>query len=639
MLHAIALQATVQIEPGLTLSEGTNSYTITYANSSDCISILDTLLIDGVGSYYFSYVQISPDYYDRAGEERCPIYPAYTLHLQLPQNATNIQLQINYLFSDNHDLKYPYLPVLLTPGEDDLIVDFDSNLYNDSILLENYYNKWGKIDSPYQHLGCLGIDFTLYPVHYHYGEKVDVLREAQFVITYSGSPLEDIYDEHNNFAINYFDNYSGKEEFENVEPTIHGDEYLIITERQYRDTIEVFKNFKESLGYNVTVEYVDEVGRTPDAIRHCIKSNHDQLNTKFVLLVGSLDNIPFSKGDSANFFRPPTDLYYSCIDQSDIAHQTHLHPSVLLGRWDVSNKYELSRIIRKTIKSERSMYAECTNRIHAFSGIGTLSIYDHNFVKWIKSDVINASNHLIGNYTDGRYASTSNPTYYDMKMELEDTDYPLLMFIYSGHGWSNLLGDPYDFYTSSISNCTNDGLDYQPFGFAFSCLVGNIYEDNCFASSWITDKNGGITMMAATAETTCESNKWFGHKIMKALITKRNTLTIGEFVANAKEKFYYADQVAHRRYFTEKYLFLGDPSLYIYGLPMTPLSHSPEQNSKTIKETIPDFVRVYSTDGKILMESKYDSFQTTKLITGIYFVQYIDDRGNIINSDKIVITE
>lgn len=135
-----------------------------------------------------------------------------------------MQLTYNFrsitCFSDNHDLKYPYLPVLLTPGGDDLIVDFDSNLYNDSILLEKYYNEWGKLDSPYQHLGCMGIDFTLYPVHYHYGGKVYVLREAQFVITYSGSPLEDIYDEYNNFAINYFDNYSGKEEFEKVEPTI-----------------------------------------------------------------------------------------------------------------------------------------------------------------------------------------------------------------------------------------------------------------------------------------------------------------------------------------------------------------------------------------------------------------------------------
>lgn len=74
LLASMACLASVQIQPGLILDQGGNTYTIQYTNER--FSARDTFLVGENGEFKFSYVQLSPDYYDYVGDECAPMYPS-----------------------------------------------------------------------------------------------------------------------------------------------------------------------------------------------------------------------------------------------------------------------------------------------------------------------------------------------------------------------------------------------------------------------------------------------------------------------------------------------------------------------------------------------------------------------------------
>ena len=637
LLASMACLASVQIQPGLILDQGGNTYTIQYTNER--FSARDTFLVGENGEFKFSYVQLSPDYYDYVGDECAPMYPSYTLHLELPWNATNVTLHVLSLNYTHVELNNPYVPVQSSITGQPEIICYDNTLYSNSALMDQYYHDWYLLGQTYTRMISRGIDFSLYPVHYHVDGVADVLREAKFEITFEGGKIEDLYNRDNFSSSRFFDNYLDRDFFKPREqPVIKGEPYLIITERQYEDTIKVFKQHKESLGYNVIVEFVDDIGSDPDKIRTRIISHYTGCQLKYVLLVGCLDKIPFSAGTNGSMTNPPTDIYYTCLNNLLISDQKEYHPHVYLGRWDVYDEKQLSNVMRKTIKSENSMFLNNSHNIASFSGTDNPKLSNIDQAKWIKTDVINPSSYLMGHFYDGRYATTSPYTYSDMKLELEGTDHPLWMFMYFGHGADHWMANPYKFRNYNINNCRNEDLPYQPFGFSFACLNGNLFHPSCFARDWTNKINGGISMMASTVDAVIECNRWYSRKLFSPIVEKQPAMTIGELIANAKERYYYADQVPYRRNHIAKYILLGDPSLYIHGLDTHIRKNlTPAHSAPTIEERTPYKVKVWDINGRMIEELPYSIYADYSYPSGVHVIQIFDQEGNVIEVTKVVL--
>lgn len=638
LLASLSCLAIVQIRPGLILYQGGNTYTIHYINEG--YSARDTSLFGDNGHFKFSYIQFSPDYYDYVGDECAPMYPSYTLHLELPDNATNITLRVLSLDYTHVDLTYPYVPVQSSITGQPEIICYDSTLYSNNTLMNQYYQDWYRLsNSSYIRMTSRGINFSLYPVHYHVSGVADVLKEAKFEITFDGDRIEELYRRDDFSSSNFFDNYLDREFFHPEEtPFIHGEPYLIITERQYEDSIVVFRHHKESLGYNVIVEYVDDFGSTPDQIRTRIITHYTNLQLKYVLLVGSLTAIPFSSGRDGHFTDPPTDIYYTCLDNLLIANQRDYHPHVYLGRWDVYDITQLSNVMRKTIKSENAMYLNNSHRIASFSGTDRPWVSYRDQAEWIETNVINASSYLSGQFFNGWNvtASTYCP-YQAMKDQIENEEQPLWMFMYFGHGYWNYMAEPYRFFNSQINNCSNSDLPYQPFGFSFACYNGNLYKNSCFARDWLNVGNGGVGMMAATEKTIIECCKYYSRKLFSPIVEMQPTMTIGELIANAKERYYYADQVPYRRNHIAKFIYLGDPSLYIHGLDMHNYRHiAPISPSFADEEDTPYIVKVWSVNGLLVDEFLYSELEEHSYPNGVHIVQFLDQNNNVINVTKVV---
>ena len=635
LFWALASLASVQVQPGLTLTHGSQSYTIQYVNTE--YTVRDTFLIGPEGGHAYSSVNYINDYYDYVGEEGRPMYPAYTLFLQLPKGATNVQLQVISKHTTNVTLNNDYIPVQLSSEDSTYSVHYDNTFYANSDSIESYYHNYFKINGSYSRYKSTGTNVSIYPVHYHYGRTATVITDAIIRVTYDGDPLGSLYTSVDIIDATFFDNYLDRQYYQpTTTPIINGDEYLIITENKYANEIQMFKNFKTSLGYNVSVVYVEEIGNDPVQIRNSIKSHfYRPQGLRYVLLAGDIRNIPYSSGNHKEYFNVYTDILYSCIGSSDITKQSDFHSDVLVGRWCVNNSTELMNIIQKTIKAEQSSRINTLKRMHVFAGTDKNDFTTR--AKYIRDKVIIPSSYIIGNITTNTSANLppSNP-YYDIQVELQDAEIPLWMFLYFGSCNNNVLTPPYQFRSEDINSCVNNTHPFQPYAFIFTDRAGYFVDTISFANRWIKGVNGGIGILSASESTYSECDKWLAYKMFRPLKNQDANVTIGQFTTSAKEKYYYADRVLYRKKHIAKYNYLGDPSLYVQGLYLLSQQNQAPKKIYNDTEVEPAKVRVYTTSGLLLIETDYNSFDMNMLHDGVVVVQLLDKENNTLSIQKIL---
>lgn len=201
------------------------------------------------------------------------------------------------------------------------------------------------------------------------------------------------------------------------------------------------------------------------------------------------------------------------------------------------------------------------------------------------------------------------------------------MFIYIGHGDTMRICGPYWFSYMDVDDFKTSMQDFQPFGFGFSCLLGNIYKNNNFARAWLTSTEGGVTFLGSTTTSYADSDRYFSRTLFKQLKNKPD-ITIGEFVGNGKAKYYNALRGTRRRQQAKKYVLYGDPSLYLFGIDLqynnpfsNPLLPQP-QRARTHDTDLGDIVsiRIYSVTGQLLRTCYTNQPEFQGLPAGTYMV-------------------
>ena len=405
VLFAINTYSTpVTIYPGLTLEESNGTYYIHFV-MPEYDKVVDTFDVTtstplpptqmghSPGEYYFSRVEpIEDDYFDYLSVNGRPILPFYSLNLLLPQNGGgNYVVSSHIISSTSLSLEYPYTP---SQAGNHSFEDFSF----DASYYSTYDNTWywdDYTDEIFKYRATKGLTFSIFPCHYEpLSGELELIEEAEFEIQYSGSYLTDSYlssllDTDRSIYF-FYDNFVGYPE---PYPLIDGDEYLIITADAWENTIALsdFVHHKESLGYNVTLTPLHDIGYTSDEIRDYIRYEYETNNTKFVLLVGNVgdaDSLAFSAGVANDSDNPPTDIYYSCLSH-DISNQwRNYSPTVFVGRWPVQNTTQLRNIVDKTIASDLHL-EECNpDEINIFTGNTTHKYYNYRSCKYIYKNTV-----------------------------------------------------------------------------------------------------------------------------------------------------------------------------------------------------------------------------------------------------------
>lgn len=652
MLCYLYTYATSEIKPGLFCSQVGDEYIVELKMPELQVGT-DTLK----DLLFSKIIPFQEDQFDYLGEDGRPELPFYSVNLILPPDVSGFQVTSMQV----EDSVIITLPLHFTPAQER--VDFDEAISFDSAYYQTFnttwYWKYYDLDES-NYRGQMGLAFSVFPFHYEpQSRKLVIITKATYVIDFVGSNLESYINtymlEPDLAVLNFYDNFS---EYPSIIPPINGDEYLIIADDHfYNDQyLLAFVDHKESLGYNVTLTYIHDIGSTPIAIRSYIQNLYQNRGLKYVLLVGDVSEIPFSAGVEADVDDPPTDIFYSCLSKTNISDQWRdLNPSVFVGRWPILNTQQLRNIVEKSIVSDIDLGYFNPSRIGIFTGQGSHEDYIYKDGKYLYKNFVQGSSYYTGDLIDGRTLST--PTAYNiMKNYLEtQTPYPTWIFIYRGHGNPRFIGEPYYMFYHHLNSIVTNTIAFQSFGFGFACLLGDIiYEENNFARYWVTSEHGGVSFLGASTNSYMNPNRYFSRKLFWQLENKP-IMTIGEFVGNGKAKYYNADKVVYRRRQAKKYVLYGDPSLYLFGIDVqyeavTPLRAKHRHDiTENIEGTINiddildrcayssvESVKIYNASGQLMLSDYRSQEDLVSLPSGIYIVKIIT--GNTENiSHKIVI--
>lgn len=327
-------------------------------------------------------------------------------------------------------------------------------------------------------------------------------------------------------------------------PAVNADAgYLIITVPEYKDPLKEFVEWKQLLGYNVTV--LTDNNWTPESIKAAVREQYRADNSlMYLLLVGTNDEVPGElipekhacgvyPGVNYGIKLDPhlTDYYYGCTgDETDDT------PDLYRGRWPVWDYDDLTTVMNKTLWYEQqpttdSLFYRKATHCAYFQHHDTYKTSElHRFVETSEETrtymQTNQNKEIERLYWSAWNAGPQYPpqhwncyglgsgwslpddlrndydwsakSFTDLAPAINDGR---LYVLYRGHGGQERLvshtTNNYYFDRTNIRQL--DNTEWQPLFFSICCSTGD-YSAECFADILLTRRGGGsMAALAASA--------------------------------------------------------------------------------------------------------------------------------------------
>lgn len=206
-------------------------------------------------------------------------------------------------------------------------------------------------------------------------------------------------------------------------------EYLIVSPEALLPGIENFVQYKSSHGFNIKVVKLEDIGKDVQKLTAYFKSEYEQNNYKYVLIVGDENQFPTHKVDTVGSSRTPSDYTYFLMDSNDII------PDVQYGRVVASTVEEVSRQTERWIdyQERTSPLDQYLHMIGIASNEGDAPS-DNDYITGIENDMKAAFGTTASHFYENNANST--PQYVN-----EALNKGAAFFVYMGHGsgtsWSS----------------------------------------------------------------------------------------------------------------------------------------------------------------------------------------------------------
>lgn len=404
--------------------------------------------------------------------------------------------------------------------------------------------------------------------------------------------------------------------------------YLIITTPEYESEAYMYAQHKENLGYEASTYIFESNYLDATFIRHYLKSLYDYENMRprFLLIIGNGDSlsIPYSSDNISNL--PPSDIYYSCLENYNIENETTLTPDVFVGRWPVNNHTELQNLISKSIHYDLTIPEQ--RSVLLFSGTGDTDYLRFSEANnYVKEMIDNEVSNVICTHYDGAEG-------YHESHVIEEFDEDLLMFIYRGHGNVNSFGPPLNEISSF--NLPNKLPDFT---YSFACSTGYPHG---LGNYWINVGNKSCSFYGASNLTYRSSNNKLEKSIMNGFKDCKN-YTIGELTYKGVANFILAGGSNSD---VLPYIVYGDPSLYIYGMdflgsPVQYIVRKDEIENKTTNSS-QYFYTIYSSIGIKIKSGNFETIEQLEinsLPSGVYILLVEDKEHHVIYNEKFYVNK
>ncbi len=384
----------------------------------------------------------------------------------------------------------------------------------------------------------------------------------------------------------YFENiaYNTINEIEDTKALINGPvKYVIVSDPMFKETLQVFVEWKTMKGFNVVEAYTDDadVGTTTTTIKAYLQDLYDNpddgVSPSFVLLVGDVAQIPAFSG-SGHY----TDLYY-CEYTGDKL------PEVFYGRFSAETIEELQPQIDKTLEIEKYEMPDPSylDNVVLVAGVdGSYApTWGNGAINYVNNYYTNTENEIASYYylyndDSGVMASNNSGASASIRSYISSG----VSFVnYTAHcsldGWVNP-----SFIRTHIDNLTNEHM--YPLIIGNCCESSTFSANDCFAEKILMAENkGAVGYIGGSNSTYWDEDYWWA--IGVSSITVNPTYEDSELGAydrffhlngEAKEDWYVTQGQINvagnlavesstsslKEYYWEIYHLMGDPSLTPY---------------------------------------------------------------------------
>ena len=249
---------------------------------------------------------------------------------------------------------------------------------------------------------------------------------------------------------------------------------LVIANRMFEEVMQPWVEWKTTKGFYVSVNYTDQIGSTPAAIRSFIQEEYDKDAPTFVIIFGDKEQVPASATGSAT--NCVTDLQYMSVDNDDF-------PDIYHSRMCAQTVEQMQNIIGKTLLYEQ--YVDLPDPTYlnnvlliagwdsywtAYDGAPTIQYAMHYYYN-AEHGFDNVYNWLGQPYT-GCYAPLSSGVGFAN---------------YTAHGSHDSWADP-SFSVSDVNNLTNDGKPFLAMGNCCQAADWGI-SSTCFGEAMIRNNS------------------------------------------------------------------------------------------------------------------------------------------------------
>lgn len=524
-------------------------------------TIVDTVLPIEYGvSTQFKYIRMSDpssSVYDSVG---FPELPFLSYSFEIPYNACNCEIEMTDIQYDIFNIEGHILPNQIDNIWDDTLTRLPFSI-NTSCYSSNheFIPRECFLSEPFIIRGKKGVRAVILPFKYSpFRNQLKVITSAKISINYSIDQATPEY-----VASETWDNIYRAVFVNHVQnrQLTDGENYLIITLPQFKEAIQYFADYKQSLGYNVNIVSLEQDQRDSAAIRQIIQDLYDDQSSRpdFVLLVGDHPDLPAYSGDnycgdSQNEDNPITDVPYVFLEGDDF------YRDALIGRWPVSTVTEVQTIANKTIYMEMNMHQYEKKAVF-------IAGYDNNPISMHFYE-LGLENIQEGNFSSLGYTCSLLYQPDENLAEWELNNNPLL-YIYSGHGdcysWGAI--DEYS-WSINVNFFQNSTKKTYPMIFAFACKTGNYaYSAGTnIAESWMRLLHGGVTYLGSSIVTHPVSDNRIEEKLFGDAF--RDEKAIGGMIAVGMNRYFdsFFTLSSRARKYMKSYNLMGDPSFRINGL-------------------------------------------------------------------------
>ncbi len=268
---------------------------------------------------------------------------------------------------------------------------------------------------------------------------------------------------------------------------------LVIADRMFEECMQDWLEWKTMKGYYVDLNFTDEIGTTPAAIRSFIQTKYQEEAPTFVIIFGDKNQVAASGTGSETHC--VTDLQYMSVDNDDF-------PDIYHSRMCAENVNQMQNIITKTLWYERLQFEGPTRGTEYLSNVLLIAGWDSYWTAYDGAPTIQYAMEYYYNTEHG-----FNNVYHWLGQPYTGCYAPLnsgVGFVnYTAHGSNTSWADP-SFTVSDVNNLTNEGMPFLAMGNCCEAADWGI-NSTCFGEAMIRAN----TRAAYAYIGSCPSTYWY----------------------------------------------------------------------------------------------------------------------------------